>query len=182
MTRGRWVFVCGPSGAGKDTVLGRTRDRVQADSRIVFSQRLVTREAEPHALQGEVRRETLERQRIAGRLAWHWEAHGLAYGIDASYAAQVDAGRVVVVNGSRQHLATLAPDPRIQLVLVTAPPGLLQARLDARGREGRAEVAQRMARNGLPCPWQPALVLRNDGPIDVPAARLAAYLRSLAGD
>ena len=46
---GAWVFVCGASGAGKDSVMAWAQQRLAKRPDIVFSRRMVTREAKPGA-------------------------------------------------------------------------------------------------------------------------------------
>jgi len=44
---GKWVFVCGPSGAGKDSVLAWASDHLAGRRDIVFARRMVTRPMQP---------------------------------------------------------------------------------------------------------------------------------------
>ncbi len=177
---GCWVFVCGPSGAGKDSVLGWARDALALEPRVVFARRLVTRPPQGAADHDEVSPAAFERLRAAGRLAWHWEAHGFHYGVDAAHAAQVDAGRVVVVNGSREHVASLLPDPARRVVLVTAGATHLAARLQAREREDAGAIARRLARNDTLAPLSADLEIANEGPLEQAGRRLTGYLQALA--
>ena len=179
MIAGSWVFVCGPSGAGKDSVLEWSRARLAHEPRIVFARRLVTRAAKPDGLDDETSRQRLRELREGCRLAWHWEANGHAYGIDASYAADVASARIVVVNGSREH-ATAIADAACRRVVVSAPPELLARRLVARGRESSPAVQLRITRNGGLPPFDAELVIENSGELAEAGQRLQRYLESLA--
>ncbi|MBA2673907.1 AAA family ATPase [Ramlibacter sp.] len=144
---GRWVFVCGPSGAGKDSVIGWARTALAGERGIVFARRAVTRAAHPASDHEELSPAAFAQWLRAGRFAWHWRAHGFDYAVDAYYREDVARGRTVVVNGSREHVLGL-PAGSVEVVLVTAPPEQLAQRLQARGREGGDAVRQRIARNG----------------------------------
>lgn len=117
---GAWVFVCGASGAGKDSVMAWAQQRLAERSDIVFSRRVVTRKAQPGADDTAVTPAQFDALRLSGGLSWHWEAHGLRYGIGAHYAAAVQDGRAVVVNGSREHLQGLAPGADLRVVQILA--------------------------------------------------------------
>lgn len=177
---GFWVFVCGPSGAGKDSVITWASAALAGHRRICFARRLVTRGA-PSAWDEPVDREQLQALASAGQLAWQWQAHGLAYGIHARHAAAVAGGRIVVVNGSREHAGTLAAGPGIRRVLVDAPADVLRVRLEARGREDSAAVARRISRNAGCAGPAADLVIRNDGALADAGAMLRNYLLELAG-
>lgn len=178
MSGGRWVFVCGPSGAGKDSVIGWARAALAHRPSIVFARRLVTRSAGPAAQDDEIGAAAFERRAAAGGFAWQWQAHGLRYGIDAACARDVDAGRTVVVNGSREHVAALEHSPQLRVVLVTAPHDLLMQRLHARGRETAAAVAGRMERNASLQPLRLDLRIENTGSIEAAGRELAAFLEN----
>lgn len=171
----RLVYVVGPSGAGKDTVLAGWRDRLGDAAPVHFVRRLITR---PEASTGE-RHESIDATAFAalhraGALALHWQANGLQYGVRHASLLPLARGEWVVVNGSRGHLRALRDQaPRARVVLVTASPAVLAARLRQRGREADGAVAARLARNDRLAVEDPAvdLVIVNEGsPTDAVAA------------
>ena len=68
---GLWVFVCGASGAGKDSVMNWAAAHLAARHDIVFSRRVITR-ASPIDLNHEaVTVPEFEQLRDLDHLAWH---------------------------------------------------------------------------------------------------------------
>jgi phosphonate metabolism protein PhnN/1,5-bisphosphokinase (PRPP-forming) len=178
--RGRLIYVMGPSGAGKDSLLEWVRARLPGDSRVRLARRTITRPA--HA-GGEDHLAATEAQFDAalarGEFALHWRANGHRYGIAREIEQWLAEGRTVVVNGSREYLPVArAKFPQIEAVHVVAPAQVLQSRLSQRGRERPDEAARRLARNAALSGVAPpaALVLENDGPIEAAGARLAAFV------
>jgi len=177
---GCWVIVCGPSGAGKDSVLGWAREALAPHPAFCFAQRLATRPSLPGSEHEEISRAGMEALRARGELAWEWDAHGHAYGVRGEYALRVRQGEIVVVNGSRDHVHGLARRPDLRCVLLTAPPHVLRRRLQERGREDGHSVALRMARNaGLPAPFADRVIV-NDAGIELAGQALRDYLLELA--
>lgn len=146
---GLWVFVCGPSGAGKDSVMHWAQAHLQGNPKVVFARRMITREQHQGSDHDPVSHEQFAHLAATAGLAWQWRAHGFGYGIHANYANDVAAGRVVVVNGSREHVHTLALTPQLRVVQIEADPLQLAERLAQRSRETPQEVAHRLARNAL---------------------------------
>ena len=144
---GLWVFVCGPSGAGKDSVMSWAATHLAGHPSIVFSRRMVTRPSHAGSDHDEVTAEQFARLKNGGGLAWQWAAHGFGYGIEECYAASVAAGQVVVVNGSREHAGALAIAANLRVVQIVANADHLASRLVQRGRDAPHEVSQRLARN-----------------------------------
>lgn len=177
---GYWVIVCGPSGAGKDSVIGWTQAALARHPRVRFARRLVTRAPQPGSEHEPVSATELQALRERGELAWHWQAHGHGYGVRAAYAGDVAAGRVVVVNGSREHALSLADCDDVRCVLVTAPLPVLQDRLLARQREDTEAVARRLARNRQLAPPPADCIIANDGAIATAGEALRDYLLRLA--
>lgn len=177
---GHWVFVCGPSGAGKDSVMAWARDQLAGDPGVVFSQRFVTRSAAAGADHQGLEELQFEQLKRRGALAWNWEAHGFQYGIAGRYAQQVAWGRVVVVNGSRAHVAALADRTGLHVVEIAAHPEAIAVRLARRGRDAPEAVVQRLERNARLARVQGARVISNDGALAVAGQQLVDYLAGLS--
>jgi len=178
---GALVLVVGPSGAGKDTLIGFGRDHLADDPRFHFVRRVVTRQADATLEDHDSLDEAgFARAAEAGDFALHWRAHGLAYGIPAAVDGVIAAGGVVIANTSR---GVVAPARRryrrVVVVEVTAPPAVLAARLAGRGRESEADIAQRLARS-VSAPISGAVTIDNSGVVTVAGERFIAVLRGLA--
>lgn len=147
-TDGTLLVVVGPSGVGKDSLINALRDRLRDESSVHFVQRTITRPAdsggEPHLAATPEEFETLEKQ---GAFAVCWQAHGLSYGIPVSAVHAYEAGKAVIVNGSRAALPLVAERFANTVVInVTADPEVIAKRLAARGREDAEQIAQRLKR------------------------------------
>ena len=180
---GQWVFVCGPSGVGKDSVIAWTVKALAGQPEIAFARRLITRAAQPasdHDAIGE--HDFLLLQQSCG-LRWCWQGTGFHYGISQHFASPVSAGGIVVVNGSRSHVDGLPASPEVKRVEITASPEAIASRLTERGRDTQQEVLQRLARNASleeTAPQKPDLRINNDGELAEAGSILATYLAALA--
>ena len=177
------VAVVGPSGAGKDTLMGLARAKLAGDARFVFVRRAITR---PAGAGGEDHRAldaaAFAAERDAGGFALWWDAHGLSYGVPRAIEGDLAAGRVVVANLSRGVLAEAATRYRLRVLVITAPVAVLTARLAARGRESAADIAVRLAREmTLPAGLDVATVM-NDATPEEGAARVLDALTRAAED
>jgi len=177
------VAVVGPSGAGKDTLMGLARVRLADDARFVFVRRAITR---PSGAGGEDHRAVdpaaFAAERAEGGFALCWDAHGLSYGIPRSIEDDMAAGRVVVANLSRGVLARAAARYRLRVLVITAPPAVLAARLAARGREDAADIAARLARETALPEGLDTITVMNDATPPEGAARVVAALNRAAQD
>lgn len=181
---GALALVVGPSGAGKDTLLGAAKTALSDDPRFVFPRRVVTREAmaelEDH---DSLDRNTFNLEKLRGAFALDWEAHGLCYGVPASIETAMAEGRVVVVNTSRKVIElALEKYPRCFVLLVTATPDVRARRLSGRGRETADEVAARLQREGAPIPaGVDAVTINNSGTLAAGIANFIDALQRIAG-
>lgn len=173
---GTWVFVCGPSGAGKDSVIQAARQQLREHGDIVFARRLVTRPEHAADEHDPASDDEFRALRERGGLRWHWQAHGFCYGITQAYEAEVRSGRLVVVNGSRAHVKALAPAADVRTVLLTTDADQLADRLQQRGRDGPEALARRMARNAEFSGWQADCLIVNNSDLASAAHQLAHFL------
>ncbi|MHA6729750.1 phosphonate metabolism protein/1,5-bisphosphokinase (PRPP-forming) PhnN [Devosia sp. A369] len=180
---GKFVAVVGPSGVGKDSLIGYARERLEPTGRVVFVRRVVTRPAdggsEDHDSMDEAAFAAAE---AAGQFTLSWGAHGLRYGLPISLEADLAAGRVVVANLSRRVIpALLERHPDAVVVLVTAERSVLAQRLAARGRETPESIQARLARNvddGLP---ENTIRIDNSGDLAAAGKKFASMLAANAG-
>ena len=139
---GRLVLVVGPSGAGKDTLLGLARAACADDRNIVFPRRVITRVASASEENEEVSIGTFQEALTRGDYAMHWEAHGHCYALSRTIDDEIRAGRTVVANVSRTVIGAMRRAyADVLVVLITAPPNVLAERiaLRARGSDGKLE-------------------------------------------
>ena len=101
-SEGALVLLVGPSGAGKDTLLGFARRHLGEDPRYVFARRLIARTtADPSEDYESCTEEAFKQAEAAGNLALIWRAHGTAYGIRNSILPEITRGCVVIASVSR---------------------------------------------------------------------------------
>ena len=173
---GRLILVVGPSGAGKDTLLGRARTAFADDSRIVFLRRVVTREASSSEDNDEMSPEAFRHARMRGDFAVHWEAHGHCYGLPRAIDDDIGAGRTVVANVSRAVVDGMRRSyADVTVVAVTAPPEVLAERLAARARGSDGRLADRLGRAAEDA--APDVTIANIGDVEHHARELVRVIR-----
>jgi ribose 1,5-bisphosphokinase len=175
------IYVMGPSGAGKDSVLRFARAALRPADRVAFAHRYITRPQDESEDFISLTDTEFALRREAGLFAFHWQARGTNYGIGIEIEAWRKAGFTVVVSGSRAHYTTLDQTAGIIPVLITAPPDVLARRLGQRGREDAADIGQRLNRATEFAVDDPRLVtIDNSGPLEEAGSRLLSLLRAPA--
>ena len=177
------MLIVGPSGAGKDTLINGARLECTNKPAIVFPRRVVTRAPSAYEEHETLDVEAFSQALAAGTFALWWEAHGHRYGIPASIDDDIRAGRTVVCNVSRTIIDRARRRyARVAVVLITAPPRVLKARLAQRDRQSDGDVADRLARSiDVTLSWQPDFVISNVARPDVGVRRLLNVIRDNAG-
>lgn len=160
---GKLIWLMGPSGSGKDSLLAELRLREQ--TQLLVAHRYITRDAsagsENHIALSEREFFTRAGQNL---LALSWHANGLYYGVGIEIDLWLHAGFDVVVNGSRAHLpqARARYQSALLPVCLQVSPEILRQRLENRGRENASEINARLARAARYTP-QDCHTLNNDG-------------------
>jgi ribose 1,5-bisphosphokinase len=177
---GRVVLIVGPSGAGKDAIIGLVRNRLAQDARFVFPSRIVTREpssAERHETVSPQEFEALVRR---GELALYWNAHGLRYGLSATMNAAVQRGWTVIFNASRRVVSAANARYACAVVYIDAPIHLRAQRLAARSREHAEGIAARLERSAAGFdPGTADLIIDNSRSLAEASECLACWLLGL---
>ncbi|NBX21419.1 MAG: phosphonate metabolism protein/1,5-bisphosphokinase (PRPP-forming) PhnN [Betaproteobacteria bacterium] len=142
------IYVLGPSGAGKDSVLEWLKAHLPPNAGAHFARRCITRAAHPGAEQHEpMTRETFAAARDAGSFGLCWSANGLDYGVRHAELQGPPGTGWVFVTGSRAYLPqAIALFPGLVVLHVTASPEVLLERLVARGRESASDIRARLER------------------------------------
>lgn len=175
----RLIYIMGPSGCGKDSLMAEARLRLPAEAPVVFAHRYITRPADAGGENHVALRPTEFQLRLSrGLFALHWESHGFAYGVGREIDIWMEAGLSVVVNGSRGALSkALKAYPGLLPVLVEVPEQILRERLGARGREDAGEIEVRLERATMAVIETPALTrFDNSGPLAERGQALARLL------
>jgi ribose 1,5-bisphosphokinase len=172
--------VVGPSGVGKDSVMDGL---AAADPSLGLVRRVITRPAGAGGEGFDALDDARFDAAVADRtFALQWGAHGLRYGIPRARLAPLTGGRDLLVNLSRRVLveAQGLPDiPALHVILLSAAPEVLAARLAGRGRESAADIARRLERAGMELPpglTAPVHPIDNSGPLAQTVAACRAAL------
>lgn len=177
---GVFVAVVGPSGAGKDTVIGYARALFADESRLEFVRRVITRPSDAASEDHDTLADAAFVEAEAdGAFAISWEAHGLRYGLPADVDWSVANGHVAVANVSRAIIPVLRERyANLAIVEITASPDVLAERLAMRGRESRGEVLARLARSVSVTLTGPGVTsIDNSGARELAGERFAEILR-----
>lgn len=182
--QGRLIYLMGPSGSGKDSLLEAARP-VFDTLRCKVMRRVITRSAESVGEEAvSVTVEEFNALEGQGAFAMSWRANGLAYGIPIIMDEWLAMGWSVVVNGSRGYLPE-AFDRYAGLIAVvlSVDAEALKERLLRRNRENLQQIESRLARNsqyegllGVLAPDQVILRLDNSGSLATTVAGLNELL------
>ena len=144
---GRLILVVGPSGAGKDTLLGLAKEACADDGTIVFPRRVITRQASASEDNEEVSAGTFEAALARDEYAMHWEAHGHRYALSRALDDEIRAGHIVIANVSRTIIAAMRRAyAEVAVISITAPPNVLAERLSMRSRSSDGKIEHRLSR------------------------------------
>jgi len=174
---GRLVLVVGPSGAGKDTLLGLAKAACD-DRNIVFPRRVITREASASEENEEVSIGAFQEALTRGEYAMHWEAHGHCYALPRAIDDEIRAGRTIVANVSRTVIGAMRRAyADVVVVSITAPPNVLAERIAMRARNSDGTVENRLRRTVKDASAAPGVTIVNVGSAEYHARQLARVIK-----
>lgn len=178
--QGRLIYLMGPSGSGKDSLIDAARPALAARGCQV-ARRVITRSAEAvgEAAQS-VSVEQFAQLEAQGSFALSWHANGLAYGVPIIIEQWLAEGRDVLVNGSRGHLPQArARYPALLAIALDVEESVLRRRLLARGRESVEQIEARLERSRQLQTVSPGVViLDNSGALHATVERLLAIIQA----
>ena len=173
---GRLVLVVGPSGAGKDTLLGLAKEACAEDCDISFPRRVITRAASASEDNEEASASEFAEALQRDQYAMHWEAHGNHYALLRTIDDEIRAGRTIVANVSRTVIATVRRAyADVVVVLITAPPNVLAERLAMRGRGSDGRIERRLSRKVDEA--APDFTIVNTGSVEYHARQLVRAIK-----
>jgi ribose 1,5-bisphosphokinase len=178
-TTGQLVCVVGPSGAGKDAVM---RGVAAAMPEIHLARRVITRPAHDDSEEYDsVTDAGFAALQQAGHFLFHWQAHGLSYGVPAELLTFVRSGQTVLFNGSRAALSAMRQIyPDLRVFVISVSPETLAERLQSRGRETAEEIAGRLRRQ-VDFVDETVEIITNDGALADSVASFVSCLQRPAG-
>jgi ribose 1,5-bisphosphokinase len=175
---GRLILVVGPSGAGKDTLIGLARTACADDGNVVFPRRVVTREASTFEDNEQISPEAFRQARMRGDFAVHWEAHGHCYALPRAIDDDIVAGRTVVANVSRAMVGAMRRAyADVTVVSITAPTEILAERLAARARGSDGQIEDRLGRAVEDLATAPDVTIVNVGGVEDHARELVQVIK-----
>jgi ribose 1,5-bisphosphokinase len=175
----RLLYVVGPSGSGKDSIMAHARAQLAGQPMVQFAHRYITRPADSGGENHIALSQAEFNARIqAGLFAMHWHSHGNSYGIGAEINQWLSKGITVVVNGSREYLPEAMRNyPELLPVTIEVAHDVLKARLMQRARESEAEIDARLSRNMILQLSHPAgVAVSNNGSLECAGAALVSLI------
>jgi ribose 1,5-bisphosphokinase len=175
---GRLILVVGPSGAGKDTLLGLAKAACAEDRGIVFPRRVITRQASASEDNEEVSLGTFQEALTRSEYAMHWEAHSHCYALSRAIDDEIRAGHTVVANVSRTVVAAMrGAYASVLVVSITAPPNVLAERLAMRGRGSDGRIEHRLHRTVDEAAAAPDVTIVNTSSADYHARQFVRIIK-----
>jgi ribose 1,5-bisphosphokinase len=175
---GRLVLVVGPSGAGKDTLLGLAKAACADNTNIVFPRRVITRAASASEENEEVSVGTFQEALTRGEYAMHWEAHGHCYALSRAIDDDIRAGRTVVANVSRTVIGAMrCAYADVVVVSITAPEEVLAKRIAMRARSSDGGLEGRLRRTVEDASAAPDVTIVNTSSAEYHARQLVRAIK-----
>lgn len=178
----RLLYLVGPSGAGKDSLINLLKADPIANEGIYFVKRLVDRaihESSPFDLYMASIDFAWSLQR--NELAMYWKANDHQYGISHTELAKASLYPISVINGSRAYAQELKLQfPTVEIVHITASESIIKERLKLRNRENELQIEERLQRSRAieDLSQLLSLEIHNDSNLSVAFEKLINYIKN----
>jgi ribose 1,5-bisphosphokinase len=169
LSQGSFIAVVGPSGAGKDSLIGYAKQRLHDDKKFHFPTRFITRPTDKSEPCESMTTDAFLSAAKQNAFILHWQAHGLHYGISAKIKPLLSSGCSVVANVSRSVIPNIRQSfARHAVILITAHPDILAERLQSRNREASDDQLARLKRSAdASLVVKPDFMIENNSSLEV---------------
>ncbi len=142
-------YLVGPSGVGKDTVLGHLKKIHYSGKQPLVAHRYITRPVVPNDENHiELAEFDFMRRLESGLFLFNWSSHGYQYAIGREVKRWLKRDNSVLVNGSRNYLEQAREIyPPLVPIWMNVSETVLRQRLKERGRESEEQIEKRIQRN-----------------------------------
>ncbi len=161
----RIVLICGPSGAGKDTLLKEAREYFKDYPNVNFVTRYITRSPDEFEDNFYVCTRAFNILKESGFFLIDWSAYGYFYGIPKY---QIREGCCNFISVSRSAVPLFEQKfEDVHTVLITANIKTIEQRLHTRNRESPVQVRERIKRYFIDFNAKNKIEFKNEGTFQV---------------
>lgn len=159
------VLICGPSGAGKDTLLKEAKFFFKDNKFVNFVPRYITRPPDVFEKNFYICKEGFSVLKQNGFFLVTWETFGHMYGIPKHF---IKNNCVNFISVSRTVIKFFENNfDEVYTIFVTADFPVIYDRLKKRNRENEDMIKQRLQRYTLSCDAKNKIIFKNQGPYEV---------------
>lgn len=170
------VLIVGPSGVGKDTLLGYAKELLKHNDDFNFVKRYITRPADSNEDNFYVKDEAFCTLEDNNYFISSWRAHSNCYGI----AKECIDSKINIISISRAHVKDFeAIYDDVTTIHVTIPRVVLLDRLRMRGRESEAQIMQRIKRTYEDIEATKLIEFNNDQPLEESACKFIKLIKKI---
>ncbi|MHA1731807.1 MAG: phosphonate metabolism protein/1,5-bisphosphokinase (PRPP-forming) PhnN [Promethearchaeota archaeon] len=178
--RGTLFLIVGNSGSGKDSLIRYVLENwPEGVPPPHVPTRVITRPPSPETEDFEsATPEEFDALQSAGEFALWWTSYGMRYGVPKNIVDELESGRPVVVNVSRQVIPEARGKfPSVKVVFVRVPLEVTLERIKSRGREAGEDLERRIERARGNQDLQDAdFVVDNTGSLEEAGSALRDYV------
>lgn len=166
------ILIVGPSGVGKDTLLKKIRNKIEA----YFVSRHITRAPDDSEQNYFVTPKEFLKLKEQGFFVATWNAHSFDYGI-AKDELQDGANIISVSRSSVGDFEKMFDD--VVTINITAPKEICNQRLHQRNRENENDIKERLLNSSKPICAKNLIQFSNDLPLELSTLKFLELIKGL---